>query len=91
MGLPEAIDHILHIERHRGDRQRVVGARDGDPAGDHIGVADRLYFLQFMGPREGGGLRKELVQQPHDGLRRPLDAVSAARGALTSVSTLANR
>ena len=51
-----------HLQRHGGDGLGVVRARLGDPAGDHVGVADGLDLLQAVALRDGVEAQEDLVE-----------------------------
>ena len=58
-----------HRERQLGDRLGVIFACERNPAGDHIGVTDRLDLLHPVIGDERVPTREHPVQQRHD-LRR---------------------
>ena len=63
----------LHLERHVGDRGRVVRTRHGQPTDDHVGVADRLDLLEpeLLGELVECG--EDVIEQ----IARPRSATSA--------------
>ena len=58
-----------HRERQLGDRLGVIVARERNPAGDHVGVADRLDLLDAVLGGERVPAREHPVEQRHE-LRR---------------------
>ena len=53
---------VAHVQRHLGHRLGVVGPRLGQPAGDHVGVADGLDLLQPVALGEPVEAREQLVE-----------------------------
>ena len=59
------LDSLEHRQRRISDRVRIVRARLGHAAGQHVGVSNRLDFFDPKTERQLVKLRKQSVQKPN--------------------------